>query len=97
MKSCVIPSVGEIFNVAGVAVGTDVDVASGVNVTGTCVGVFSGAKVTVDGGGVAALWQAARKKMKRKGMIFFIEFLLVGQACSPTFWRAELKLPPSKP
>lgn len=71
------PSVGEIFNVTGVDVGTGVDVDSGVNVAGTCVGVFSGVKVTVDGGGVAALWQAVSKIMERRGMIFFMYYLVV--------------------
>ncbi len=67
------PSFGEIFIVSGMAVGTGVNVASGVDVTGICVGVFSTANVAVDGGGVAVLWQAARiKNERRNGMIFFM-------------------------
>jgi hypothetical protein len=66
------PSVDEILIVSGVAVGAGVDVAISVGVTGICVGVFSGASVAVNRGGVAALWQAASKTMNRKGMIFFI-------------------------
>ena len=77
MKSCVMPSVAEIFIVSGVAVGTSVDVASGVDMVGIRVGVFSGASMAVDGGGVAALWQADRKMMRRRnGVIFFIGYIV---------------------
>jgi hypothetical protein len=67
------PSLGEIFGdvpevseVSGVSIGSEV----GVIVVG--VGVLSGAGVTVGGGGVTVLWQAARIKMRMSGMIFFI-------------------------
>jgi hypothetical protein len=70
------PSVAEIFIVAGEAVGTSVDVAFGVDVNGICVGI--GAEVAIKGvavapEGVAVPWQAASKKTEtRKGVIFFI-------------------------
>ena len=39
--------------------------------------MFSGASVAVDGGGVAALWQADRKMMRRRnGVIFFIGYIV---------------------
>ena len=70
------PSVAEILTVSGVAVGASV--ASGVEVLevskvseASNVGVF-GAGVEMDGEGVAAFWQAARIKIKKSGMIFFI-------------------------
>ena len=65
------PSVGEIFNVTGV------DVDSGVDVNGICVGagVSAGTGVAVVGMGVAALWQAASKQMERRNEIIF--FILV--------------------
>ncbi len=46
------PSVGETFTVSGVAVGTGVDVASGVAVNGITVGtgVSDGIRVTVAAG-----------------------------------------------
>jgi len=69
------PSFGEIFTVSGV------DVISGVDVKGICVWVTSGSTVAVGaavgGGGVAALWQAAKTKIKRNGMIFFMCISLV--------------------
>ena len=67
------PSLGEIFIVSGVAVGTGVDVASGMGVNGSIVGVDVGEVVAVAGKGVAVLWQAASKIAEtRKGVIFFI-------------------------
>jgi len=91
------PSVGEIFTVSGVAVGSGVDVACGVDVAGICVvvGATVGARVAVDGKGVAALWHATSTKIEiRKSIIFFIVSLFVGQACSLTvfenwFWRVK--------
>ena len=67
------PSFEETFMVSGVAVGTGVDVASGVGVNGSIVGVDVGEVVAVAGEGVAVLWQAASKIAEtRKGVIFFI-------------------------
>jgi hypothetical protein len=71
------PSVGEIFTISGVAVGSGVDVACGVEVAGICVGVFSGASEAVGVRGAGALWQAVSKKMmRRSGMNFFIGFFV---------------------
>lgn len=55
IKSCVIPSVAEIFTVSGVEVGIGVVVACGVAVNGIDVGVAIGASVAVGTGGVFAL------------------------------------------
>jgi hypothetical protein len=92
------PSVGEIFTVSGVAVGSGVEVSSSVAITGIWVCVAVGAGVAVDGGSVAVFWQAARKKMERRnGAIFFIESLFVGQAYSLTIlkiWVWRVTNPP---
>ncbi len=57
MKSCVMPSVGEIFTVSGVDVGTGVEVDPGVAVNGIWVeaAVSDGADVVTVAGGVAVL------------------------------------------
>jgi excinuclease UvrABC helicase subunit UvrB len=89
------PSVDEIFIVSDVAVGTGVDVAFGVAVMTEGIDVSevsdvggTSASVAADWDDVAALWQAARRMMERRsGMIFFIEYLFVGQACSLTFFE----------
>ena len=89
------PSVGEIITFSMEAVDVGVDVASGV--TGILevfdvsevseVGVSS-AGVEVGEEGVEMLWQAVRRIMEsRNGMIFFIGYLFVGQACSLTFFE----------
>jgi hypothetical protein len=99
------PSVPEIFTVSDVGVGASV--ASGVEVLEVStvsevsnVGVF-GAGVELGGGGVAALWQAARIKIKKRRINFFIEFYFVGQACSLTFFEnmgiGELQTCPTEP
>jgi len=81
------PSLGEIFTVSGVDVGSGVDVASGVDVIEVSEVCVAGAGVEVGGRGVAALWQAARiKRERRKGIIFFIELYFVGRAFSPIFF-----------
>lgn len=83
------PSIGEIFTISGVAVGAGVDVASGVAgvLEVSDVGASS-AGVEVGEEGVVMLWQPVRRMMEnRNGMIFFIGCLLVGQACSLTFFE----------
>jgi|GEM_PF-6665166 hypothetical protein len=76
------PSVGEIFTVSGVDVGVGVDVASGkealdvskVSEVSEVRDVGAGVEVVV--GGVTGPWQAARKKrVRRKGMIFFMGYV----------------------
>jgi len=55
IKSCVIPSLAEIFTVSGVEVGIGVIVACGVAVNGIDVGVAIGTSITVGAGSVYAL------------------------------------------
>lgn len=55
IKSCVIPSIAEIFTVSGVAVGVGVVLASGVAVDGINVSVAIGASVAVGVGSVFVL------------------------------------------
>lgn len=85
IKSCVIPSVVDIFIVAGDAVacgvgvgGISVAITASVAVAccGTLVAVISGTAVSVD-------WQAARKKVSRGMMVFFCMLLnqFHGVAC----------------
>jgi hypothetical protein len=81
------PSLGEITEVLEVSEVSDVSevlrlfgvsgvlMDSGVDVIGACVDVLSETGIAVDGGDVTVLWQAARKKMSRDGMIFFIVIL----------------------
>ena len=69
------PSVEDIFIVKGVAVGSDVNVGSGVDVIEICVGtgVSDGMAVLIMGTVVTvAPWQATRMKMESERIVFFI-------------------------
>ena len=95
------PSIGEIFTVSGVG-GIEVSKVSEVSkVAGVSEVCDVGAGVAVGEGGMTALWQAARIKIKRSGMIFFIELYFVGQAFSPTSFEnantGGLKTRPTEP
>jgi hypothetical protein len=75
-KSWVMPSLGEIFvdvsEVSEVSKVSGVSIGSGAGMIDACVGVFSGTGATVGEGGVSVLWQAARIKVKKNGIIFFM-------------------------
>jgi hypothetical protein len=89
------PSVAEIFMLSGVAIGAGVDVASGVagvlevfDVSEVSDVGASSAGVEVGEEGEEMLWQAVMRMMEsRNGMIFFIGYLFLSQACCLTFFE----------